>query len=468
MELERGLSLSPDVAVYRLKGGIYAFHPPTRTCISMNEAMLDWLEHPDAGSRTAAELYRLGILVAPRTGQDASPRSAPLKPPPPTCLAIFVTTRCNLRCAYCYANGGDFGKTIAPQIWRTAMGHFFDAQAACGQRFPRTVTLVIHGGGEPTLEFGLLKDLVAEFKARAKAAGLRATISMGSNGAYPEPVHRWILDNDVHVNISLDGPPHVQDRLRPLRSGLSSFDAVARNLQALVQAGRKMAVRSTVTAETLDSMPATVELAHEMGIATVHFEPVSITGRCNASGVARPPADEFAERFLQCFLRGLALDVAVRYSGMRCFGACHKKFCAACGDNFCVTVDGNITMCYEVLDSCHPAAESFFVGKVDSVHGTVDVDSQHIATLGKRTAENMEACSNCFLRLQCAGDCPLKSYQYSGCDLYSPDPYRCQIAHAVNRQLIAWLADGVIVTRNPRNSLFVSLSDDNRERISTP
>jgi uncharacterized protein len=469
MELESRLILNPQVSLFRQNGGVYAFHPLTRTCISMNEAMLAWLQQPDAvGVRESPadeQLRKLGILIEPRASQ-VQPRPAPAVKAPAHQLAIFVTSKCNLRCAYCYANGGDSGKTISREIWLAAMDYFFSSLAAGAQsrQAPKTVSLSIHGGGEATVEFDLLREIVGEFNTRARSAGLRTAVRMGSNGTYSDEVQKWILKNNIHVNISLDGPREVQDRLRPFRSGQPSYDAVVRNLKALVRAGRKVWVRSTVTAGSLDSMLETVELASQLGIAMVHFEPVSLTGRCDSAGVIQPPADEFAGRFLQCFQRGLALDVGVRYSGMRCFDPYHRKFCAACGDNFCVTRDGNITTCYEVLDSCDPAADSFFIGKVDPIHGTVELNHDRIARLDRRVAQNMEACKDCFLRYQCAGDCPLKSYLHSNRDLYSPDPYRCQIARRVNQQLIAWLADGVIQTRDAKNSTVVSFKIPNQER----
>jgi uncharacterized protein len=255
----------------------------------------------------------------------------------------------------------------------------------------------------------------------------------------------------------LDGPRDIQNFLRPFRSGRPSYDVVIRNLQSLVKAGRRVSVRATVTNETLEAMEETVELAKQLGLATVHFEPVSLTGRCATTALARPDAEQFAEKFLQCFLLGLKYDVNVKYSGLRCFEHFHQRFCAACGHNFCVTPDGNVTTCYEVLDSKDPAASEFFIGRVDPVQGRVMLDQVRIEQLKLRVAEKMEACKGCFLRYHCAGDCPVKSFRYSNRDLYSPDPYRCQIADQVNKQLIAWLADGVIEPRDVEQTSVISL-----------
>jgi uncharacterized protein len=281
---------------------------------------------------------------------------------------------------------------------------------------------------------------------------------MGSNGTYGEEVHRWVIDHKIGVNISLDGPPQAQNLLRPFQGGQPSYDVVERNLKALVAAGRRVSVRVTVTDSTLEWMEETIRSARQLGVATVHFEPVSLAGRCATMAVARPDAERFAAQFLSCFLLGLELDVDVTYSGLRCFAPIHQRFCSACGQNFCVTPDGDITTCFEVLESGDPAASSFFIGKVDPVKGHVSMDQPRIEALKQRVTENMEACQDCFLKEQCAGDCLVRSFRYSTGDLYRPDPYRCRIAELINKQLIVWLSDGVIERRVTGRQSVIALN----------
>lgn len=477
MAPESRLTLNPRVSVFRQNGGVYLFDPATRTYASMNEAMLAFITKPDDASSfdelsdndrkgltdVAGQLQRVGILIAPESADKSERCGMPDRSGSMTHLAIFVTTKCNLRCAYCYARGGDSEKTISRDIWRPAMDHFFSTLSSGvggGRANGRPVSLAIHGGGEATVEFATLKVIVADFCGRARAAGLQPAIGMATNGTYADSVHRWIIENNIRVNISLDGPRDIQNRLRPFRSGQPTYDVVVRNLQALVQAGRRASVRATVTNESLETMEETIELAKQLGLATVHFEPVSLTGRCIDTALARPDAEQFAEKFLKCFLLGLKDDIDVKYSGMRCLGRYHQTFCGACGQNFCLTPDGSVTTCYEVVHPTDPAASAFFIGKVDPLHGRVVLDQVRIEQLRLRVTENMEACKDCFLRYHCAGDCPVKSFRYSNRDLYSPDPYRCQIADRINKQLIVWLADGMIEPRDVEQTSVIVLDQD--------
>ncbi|MGO8758433.1 MAG: radical SAM protein [Terracidiphilus sp.] len=472
------LTWNPRVSVFRQDGSIYLYDPVSRTCASMNSSMLAWLEgfpesNPDLEAQSipaeitelVARLRRLGILIPPEASagerQTAADDFRPL-----SYLTIFVTTKCNLRCAYCYANGGDSGKTIGKETWTIAMEHFFSTLRPAPTRPNGTrskLNLTIHGGGEPTTEFAVLREIVDDFRGRARAMGFEPAVGMGTNGTYDDSVHRWIVENNIGANFSLDGPPAIQNRLRPFRSGQASYDVVAANIQRLVSAGRQVSIRATIPSDALESMAETVETARQLGIGTVHFEPVTLTGRCAAGSLARPSADAFADAFLKCYLQGLEHDINVTYSGLRCFQGGHSRFCAACGQNYCVTPDGNITTCFEVLDLEDPAASEFIVGKVDPIEKRVILDEAKIDRLKQRVGSNMEGCRNCFIRTQCAGDCPVKGFRYSGEDLYSPDPYRCRIAERINKQLIVWLADGVIECRDARQSTIVSVNRSQNE-----
>lgn len=476
MALKSKFMLNPRVSVFNHKGGMYLFDPSTRTYASINETLLSFITKPDNCNSfdevtdndynrlkdVIEQLFKLSILILPES-TNKSDVNITTHSNSMTHLTIFVTTKCNLRCGYCYANGGDSEKTISRDIWQPAMDHFFSSLSSSldsRQVSNKSISLAIHGGGEPTIEFVTLKEIVADFCKRSKTMGLQPSVGMGTNGTYNDLVHRWVIENDIDVNISLDGPRDIQNSLRPFRSGQPSYDIVTHNLLSLVKAGRNVSVRATITDEAIETMLETIELARQLGLSSVHFEPVSITGRCANTTIAKPDGEKFAEKFLQCFLLGLKYDIDVHYSGMRCFDHSHQWFCGACGQNLCVTPDGYITTCYEVLDLKDPAAKEFFIGKVNPIKGTVLLDHARIRQLKLRAAENMEACKECFLRYQCAGDCPAKSFRYFNRDLYSPDPYRCLISDCINKQLIAWLADGVIEPRDVEKTIVISLNNN--------
>ena len=405
-------------------------------------------------------LFQLEILFSP--DKEIPEKRYDIRPdtPSPKRLTVFPTTGCNLKCIYCYANGGDDTKKLDKHIYEITLECYFkmfvEELHNVGSDKRQPAHLSIHGGGEPTFDFPLLRYIIERFTAKAKTLSIPSKISMVSNGTYNQNVNDWILASGIGVSFSLDGPPEIHNLQRPFSTGKPSFHKIAGNIKRLIDVGRAISIRSTTTADALPFMQDTIELAKEMGISAVHFEPVSITGRCKTSNVMAPCKDEFSKRFLECFLLGLKYDIEVSYSGMRCFDHYHNRFCSACGENICLTPDGDITTCYEVLDKTDSASEIFFIGKVDRLTKEISFNNKKIRFLKSRITENIKYCSSCFLRYNCAGDCLAKTYRSSAGNIFKPDPYRCAIAENVNKELIAWLADGVIEPRDEEKYGIIS------------
>jgi len=466
--LRHPVSLSEATRCFEHRGRHYFFEPLCRGYVSMNADIRRAVADMARSSQPAAQYvetcsvpgFRASVaklveadLLVPSDCTDAArgrggsgvPKELPFRPRK---LTIFPTTSCNLRCTYCYARGGARPRNVDLGQCRAAID-FYTEQLAGSSDDPSerpSAGLSLHGGGEPTSVFSLVREIVRIFKESADARGLRSHVSVVSNGTFGPEILEWILSEKIGVSLSLDGIQEVQDRNRPFRNGRGSYELVAGNAAALVRDGREVAVRATVTGEDVIHMRSAVELARELGLASIHFEPVSICGRAEDSRVAECDPDDFAATLLDCFSKGLEYDVDVGYSGLRCLDQFLGRFCSACGDNFCLTPEGHISTCYEVLEQDDPAARVFFIGQVD--RGEVRIDNGSVEHLRTRVADNMHACGSCFLRMNCAGDCLIKCFRSTG-DIFGPDAERCRIAETVNKQIIAWIADGVIEPRDP-------------------
>jgi uncharacterized protein len=458
---KRKLRLADDVFTLSKNGKFYLFAPRIRTFSAVNKDMFKFLELCDGNQplerllhrfnlpkhmRTAiSELFERRILLdeASSSGEDLSSTKTTedgfgLR------LSLFPSTACNLRCRYCYADGGDHPKFMAQPIYLKAMDYFFNS-ISNGEDH---VHLSLHGGGEPTINFPLLTSICSEFSKRAFHLNLKPKISITSNGTFGKEVREWAILHSIGISFSLDGPSEIQNLQRPFRSGAPSFDVVMDNIRFFVESGRQIGIRSTVTSRSVHSMKDTIEMAKQSGIAAVHFEPLFETRRSTHSGLKPPSLKEFADNLLACFLTGLEYDIEVTYSALRCYDYPQMRFCSACGYNFGVTVDGDVTCCYEVLQKTDPASDCFFIGKINLQDDKVDLHWDRINYLRTRTTGNMHRCRDCFLRFNCAGDCLIKAYRATRGDLFGIDHDRCWLAKRINEKIICWIADGFIEPRN--------------------
>ena len=128
---------------------------------------------------------------------------------------IFVTQRCNLACGYCYIDKKN--AAISIPIAQRILTFLF---AVLKEDERLEIGLF---GGEPLLEFDLVKDLIALIQSQEGYTPERVTISVVTNGTLlTDDMLRVFLDKGIVLCISCDGPPNLQDAHRHFRDGRGS------------------------------------------------------------------------------------------------------------------------------------------------------------------------------------------------------------------------------------------------------
>lgn len=137
---------------------------------------------------------------------------------------LHLTRNCNLRCRYCYG-GEKRQESMSLEVARKAVDFF-------GQR---TNCLVVQFfGGEPLLEFPLLKEIVRHAEAKSEETGMRLHFELVTNGVlYTQEVSAFCREHSIATSLSFDGNRRAQDKNRVFPDGSGSFDAVARNFEHL-------------------------------------------------------------------------------------------------------------------------------------------------------------------------------------------------------------------------------------------
>lgn len=419
--------------------GHLVYAPLLQTSLVVNDAAHDLLADiaaerrvtRDARTREVLDLFEELALVTRtrpgRAGTAAGPpgpeaaRAQPERPTPaepdaqalkPDAVTLFLTSACNLRCAYCYASGGERSRYLAPQTAFDAVDLVVDNAAELGREH---VLVSFHGGGEPTLAADTLRRCVERARRRSGERGLELRTGTATNGVMSDDVREYLAGAMTSVMVSVDGPPEVQDRLRPLADGGPSSGEVARTLERLSDSDVTLGVRVTCTADALDHAVETVcRLAGAYRLHTIHLEPLFVCGRSVRSGLRAPGADRFVEVFRACHEEARRHGVELAYSGAH-QGSIARTFCQASVPSFNITTEGDVTACYEVVGRDDPRAGTFIYGSYDAATRTFDFDEARVAALRRLTVDEAPRCARCFAKYHCAGDCPSKRL-YDGAD----------------------------------------------------
>jgi uncharacterized protein len=319
----------------------------------------------------------------------------------PLCLTLYTSQLCNLKCSYCFSQD-DFHP-------ESDLDLAFIRQAAeevavnCKQA-KAPFTLVIHGGGEPTLD-ARLPEILAAVDETADRYGIGSFKYLATNGVMPEETARWAVQAFDQVGLSCDGPPDIQATHRPLKNGRSSVEQVERTAAVIRGSGKPLYIRATITSQTIDRMPEIAAyLCGVLQAREVRVEPVFQGGRTRLEDAI--PSDQ-AERFCSAFLeaRRVAAMYGSRWSstGSRP-GENHGRYCQVFRNVLQLVPGNGVSACFKVGTDPQAQTTGLDIRKRATDGFAVDIDRVH--ALQTNLSKEDPACETCFNRYHCARGCP--------------------------------------------------------------
>jgi uncharacterized protein len=424
------MKVSEDVYVVRSGNGYLLYNPLQGSAATVNPAALSAIQRYSKEAPIQGELEKklisMGILVE----ADTPPRRPVVKLPPfaPTQVSLFPTSDCNLRCIYCYGQGGQQRHVMRWEHAKAAIDLVVENALKTGVR---NFSVNFHGGGEPThgAAWTVLTRSVGYAKELAKSNGLTTTSALGTNGVLTNEKLEWITQNLESVNVSLDGTPELHDLQRPAASGTGSFESVMKSLRYFEDTLFPYDIRVTITAHNVDHMLSIARfIFSNTSRKSFAIEPVSVCGRCFESAVADVDPEKFLSNLIDCEQE--FPWARIHYSAVK-LNRPYFSFCGACGQNFCVTPQGFVTSCNEVTMLTDALASHFIFGNFNERTAKYDIDEGKLELLRRRTVDNLTYCRDCFAKYSCAGDCPARIARASGDMLDTSRNNRCQITRGL-------------------------------------
>lgn len=211
----------------------------------MTEALTESFGEAEA-AETWEAFEQLQILVpSDRPSVPRTPKSLPQDPV--SSLVLHVSHDCNMRCGYCYADYGRYGGDAGYMNPALAVEHtakFFDQLGDT-----RSVSVTFFGG-EPLMNLDVVFAAHAYAKQRAAQEGRRIGFALTTNGTLlTRELVEFFEAERFSMTVSIDGPPDVNDRLRPIQDGAKSYDVI---MAKIAESGLKANARVTLTRKCLD------------------------------------------------------------------------------------------------------------------------------------------------------------------------------------------------------------------------
>ena len=356
-------------------------------------------------------------------------------------LCLHIAHTCNLNCSYCFASQGKYHGERAVMSFEVGRQALDFLVANSGTRRNLEVDFF---GGEPLMNFQVVKDLVAYARSIEKEAGKNFRFTLTTNGL--------LIDDDVidfanrecsNVVLSLDGRQAVHDRYRVDYAGNGSWSKIVPKFQKLVaeRGGKNYYMRGTFTHANPDFLED-IKVMLDLGFRELSMEPVVAPAGDPAAlteedlQIVMEQYEKLAELMLS---KRKAGDPFTFYHYMIDLtgGPCIYKRISGCGSGteyMAVTPWGDLYPCHQFVGE-----EKFKLGDIwKGVENTRIQDDFMACNVYAR-----EECRSCWARLYCSGGCAANAYHAtgsvrgvyeSGCRLFRKR-MECAIMAEVDRQL---------------------------------
>lgn len=367
------------------------------------------------------ELQENGLLFSEDDYAQFADRmvSSPLK-----AMCLHVSHDCNLRCKYCFAGQGIYGgkpQVMSFDVAKAAID--FLIEKSDGRRHLELDFF----GGEPLMNFDVVRQTVAYAREREKESGKEFRFTMTTNGVLLNEEIMDFLNAEMHnVVLSLDGRPEVNDAMRPNAGGKGSYAGIVPKYQQFVakRGDKDYYVRGTFTRNNLDFSQDVLHMV-DLGFDQVSVEPV-ISDPSLPYSLREEDLPTIFEEYDR--LARIVLQRKLEGKGFNFFhfmldldqGPCAIKRLrgCGCGNEYCaVDPEGKVFPCHQ------------FVGQPEWQMGNVltgEYDLEQKARFARSNVYNKEKCRGCWAKFYCSGGCNANNQQYEG-DILKAHTLSCEL-----------------------------------------
>ena len=327
-------------------------------------------------------------------------------------LCLHIAHDCNLACKYCFAEEGEYHgdrSLMSYEVGKKALDFLI---ANSGNRVNLEVDFF---GGEPLMNFQVVKDLVAYGRSQEEEHNKKFRFTLTTNGMLlNDDVMEFANKEMANVVLSIDGRKEVHDFMRPTRNGKGSYDIIIDKFKKMAELRNQTNyyVRGTFTHHNLDFSKDVLHLA-DLGFKQISMEPVVAPDE-QPYAIKEEDLPKLFEEYDT--LAKAMIEREKDGKGFNFFhfmidmtgGPCLYKRLSGCGSGteyLAVTPWGDFYPCHQFVGD-----EKFLMGNVDE--GIVRTDIQDEFKLCNVYAK--PKCRECFARYYCSGGCAANSYKFHG------------------------------------------------------
>lgn len=327
-------------------------------------------------------------------------------------LCLHIAHDCNLKCRYCFAGEGEYQGDKSLMSYETGKQALDFLIANSGSRRNLEVDFF---GGEPLMNFDVVKRLVAYGREQEKLHDKNFRFTLTTNGVLlNDEVIEFANREMANVVLSIDGRKEIHDYMRPSKNDKGSYDLILPKFQKLAESRNQnnYYVRGTFTHHNIDFSRDVLHLA-DLGFRQISVEPV-VSLPTEDYAITKEDIPKIFEEY-----DALAREMIQRKKEGRGFqffhfmidlsgGPCVAKRLSGCGSGteyLAVTPWGDLYPCHQFVGN-----EEFLMGNVNEGITREDIKDCFKAC----NVYSKPKCRDCFAKFYCSGGCAANSFNFHG------------------------------------------------------
>lgn len=350
---------------------------------------------------------------------------------------LIITNRCNLRCTYCFADGGSYrlepGSTMSVDTACRALDYLVETSR-------KKVFMVVFFGGEPLMEFDLIRQIV-DYWEKYYSGKKKVVFGIVTNGTLlNKRVLQYCSSKKIKLLISLDGEKQDHDAARRYENGAGTYDNITRNLDLARQClpENDLACSCTLTRTNMQVSRLFHHMA-DLGFSRMDFQMENIFDATSA--LKSPDMHALAAGFKTLF-HDLAesgrigefkrIDIVYKFLTALEQRKKNRYFCYTGRTRYAVSPEGDLYPCI-FFASQH----MYCFGNVSCGITRPDI----LQSFAENRVESKPPCRECFARHLCGGGCAFAA-RLAGGSIAGVSPALC----VLYRQVAALCLEYAVMT----------------------
>lgn len=339
-----------------------------------------------------------------------------------TSICLNVTNKCNLNCIYCFENHISDSSFMSIKIAKKSVD-FLLKQNPTGSKFS-----VVFFGGEPLLNFKLIKETIKYCSSISKKTNKEFTYSITTNGTILNTeIIYYFKKYKFNIIVSLDGKKEIHNYYRRYKNNEGTYERIISNINELKKNNINFIARATIGTKYI----TLVEIAEFFERNNILFD-FDFVQYVNTTNITKKET-EFTKHQLEELAIQYAKLISFYYNKIRKAEAIYwiglKNYLSKIHFRIIKNVKCRAGRSYIAID---PIGNIFpcqnFVGYSKYIAGNIyqGINVKNIQKLKPLNIEEYDDCRKCTIRYLCGGGCVAQNYSVNNIREKIPK-YYCNI-----------------------------------------